>query len=106
MGVHPEAWRGVDLDDRAAGLANRRGDVRADEVDPGDVEADDLSRRLGDLDVVRMRLDRPVDRRPAGRHVAGQGELDERALGRNGVELEALLADEVRGGLVDLDPGE
>ena len=43
---------------------------------PGDVEADDPGRGLGDLDVVGVRLDRPVDRGPAGRHVAGQGELD------------------------------
>jgi hypothetical protein len=61
--VHPEAGRGVDLDDRAAGLADGRGDVGADEVDTGDVEADDPGRRLGDLDVVGVRLDRPVDRR-------------------------------------------
>ncbi len=76
VGVHPEAGRRVDLDDRAAGLADGRRDVRADEVDAGDVEADDPGRRLGDLDVVGVGLDRPVDRRAAGRHVAGQGELD------------------------------
>ena len=57
VGVHPEAGRRVDLDDRAAGLADRHGDVRADEVDAGDVEADDPGRRLGDLDVVGVGLD-------------------------------------------------
>ncbi len=76
VGVHPEPGGGVDLDDRPAGLADRGGDVRADEVDPGHVQADDPGGRLGDLDVVGVGLDRPVDRRPAGRHVAGQGELD------------------------------
>ena len=60
----------------AAGLADGLADVGADEVDPGDVEADDAGRRLGDLDVVGVGLHRPVDRGPAGRHVAGQGELD------------------------------
>jgi len=46
--VHPEAGRGVDLDDRAAGLADGCGDVRADEVDPGDVEPDDLDQSGAD----------------------------------------------------------
>ncbi len=78
-----------------------RGDVRADEVDAGDVEADDLGRRLGDLDVVGVGLHRPVDGGAAGRHVAGQGELDPGALGWDVVEPEALLADELLGGGVD-----
>jgi hypothetical protein len=34
VGVHPEPGRGVHLADRAAGLADRLGDVGADEVDP------------------------------------------------------------------------
>ena len=92
VGVHPEAGRGVDLDDRAAGLAHGPGDIGADEVDAGDVEADDPGRGLGDLDVVGVGLDGPVDRGPAGRHVAGQGELDPRP-GRAGlVHREALVA--------------
>ena len=49
--------RGVDLDDRAALLAHRDGDVGHDEVDAGDIEADHLGRRLGDLDVVGVGLD-------------------------------------------------
>jgi hypothetical protein len=52
MGVHPEPGRGVDLDDAAAGLAHGLGDVGADEVDAGDVEADDRCGGLRDLDVV------------------------------------------------------
>ena len=91
--------RRVDLDDRAAGLADRHGDVRADEVDAGDVEPDDARGHLGDLDVVRVGLDRPVDRRAAGRHVAGQRELDPLALRRDAVELEALRLDERLGGV-------
>ena len=83
-----------------------RRDVGADEVDAGDVEPDDPGRRLGDLDVVRVGLDGPVDRRAAGRHVAGQGELDPDPGGRDVVELEALGADERLGRLVDLDPGQ
>ena len=106
VGVHPEAGRRVDLDDGAARLAHGRRDVRADEVDAGDVEPDDPGGRLGDLDVVRVRLDRPVDGRPAGRHVAGQRELDPGALGRHVVELEALGAHQLDGRVVDLDPGQ
>ena len=106
MGVHPEPRRRVHLDDRPAGLADGRLDVRADEVDAGDVEADDARGGLGDLDVVGVRLQRPVDRRAAGRHVAGQGELDPDAAGRDGVEVEALRPQERLGRLVEGDPGE
>ena len=98
--------RRVDLDDRAAGLANGHGDVRADEVDAGDVQSDDPRGHLGDLDVVRVGLDRAVDRRPAGRHVAGQRELDALALLRHGVHRVALRLDEGLGRRVDLDPGQ
>jgi hypothetical protein len=104
VGVHAEAGRGVDLDDRPASLADGRRDVGADEVDAGDVEPDDLGGGLGDLDVVGVGLDRPVDRRAAGRHVAGQGELDPGSLRGLVVECEALLVDQLLGGLVDLDP--
>ena len=106
VGVHPEPGRGVDLDDRAAGLADGRLDVRADEVDAGDVEPHDARCRLGDLDVVGVRLERPVDRRPAGRHVAGQRELDPDPGRGHAVELQALGLDERLGRLVELDPGE
>ena len=98
--------RRIDLDDRAAGLADGGRDVRADEVDAGDVEAHDLGRGLGDLDVVRVGLHRPVDRGPAGRHVAGQGELDPGPLGQDVVQAVALGADQLLGRLVHLDPGQ
>ena len=78
VGVHPEPGSGVDLADRAAGLAHRRGDVRADEVDAGDVEPDEPGRLLGDLDVVGVGVEGAVDRDAAGRHVAGQRQLDHR----------------------------
>ncbi len=106
VGVHAEPWRRVDLDDRAAGLAHRHRDVRADEVDAGNVEPDDARRHLRNLDVVRVRLDRPVDRGPAGRHVAGQRELDSLALGWDLVQLEALRFDERVCRVVHPDPGQ
>ena len=104
MGVHPEPGRRVDLDDAAAGLADGGLDVGADEVDAGDVEPDDAGRRLGDLDVVRVGLHRPVDRGAAGRHVAGEGELDEPALLGDVVGLQALALEDLLGVGVELDP--
>ena len=76
IGVHPEPGRGVDLHDRAALLPHRHGDVGDDEVDAGDVQADDARGRLGDLDVLGVGLHGPVDGGAAGRHVAGERELD------------------------------
>ncbi len=106
MGVHPEARGGVDLDDGAAGLTHGRGDVRADEVDAGHIEADDARRGLGDLDVVGVCLDGPVDGRAAGRHVAGQRELDPGPRRQDVIEGEPLRRDERLGRVVDLDPGQ
>ena len=95
VGVHPEPGRGVDLADRAAGLAHGGGDVGADEVDAGDVEADEPGGLLGDLDVVGVGVERAVDRDAAGRHVAGERQLDHRVGGRHVVEAEALLAQQL-----------
>ncbi len=41
--VHPEAWSGVDLDDPAAGLPDRGGNIRCDQVDPGHVQTQQQS---------------------------------------------------------------
>ena len=106
VGVHPEARRRVDLDDRAALLAHRHRDVGHDEVDAGDIQADHPRRGLGDLHVLGMRLERAVDGGAAGRHVAGQGELDPGPLGRDVVEAVALRAHELLGRLVHGDLGE
>ena len=107
VGVHPEARGGVDLADRAAGLAHGRGDVGADEVDAGDVEPDHAGRLLGDLDVVRVGVEGAVDRDAAGRHVAGERELDHLARRRHVVQGVALVARRSSiGGGVDLDLGE
>src|SRR5947207_2177818 len=84
--LRPEAGRGVDLDDRPALLAYWHADVRGDEVDPGDIQADDPGGRLSDLDVVGMGLPSPIDRCAAGRHVARRGEHDALALCRLVVE--------------------
>jgi hypothetical protein len=71
VGVHPESGRGVDLADRAAGLATgsaMSGEMKS--IRPR--RADDRGGLLGDLDVVRVRLEGAVDRDAAGRHVAGE----------------------------------
>ena len=74
MGVHPEPRRGVDLDDGPAGLADGLGDVRREEVDAGNVQADDARRLFGDLHVVLVGVPGPVDRDAPGRHVPGGGQ--------------------------------
>ena len=77
VGVHPEPGSGVDLADRAAGLADRLGDVGADEVDAGDVEArpsraasSAISTFSGCASKVRSMEMPPVDMLPV------QGQLD------------------------------
>jgi hypothetical protein len=105
VGVHPEAGRGVDLADRAAGLAYREGDVRADEVDAGDVEPDDraassaMSTLSGCASKVRSIEMPPVDMLPV------RASLTISSLG-DGVHLEALLADQLDRLVVDGDPGQ
>ena len=71
--VHAEAGRGVDLDDRAADLAQLREMSGRDEVDAADVEADRLDGPLGDLrlswwmtSVLSIAVP-PVDRLPVER---------------------------------------
>ncbi len=81
-------------------------DVRADEVDAGDVEADHLRGQLGQLDVVGVRFLGAVDADPAGAHVAGPLEVDPLTSWRGIAKLEALLADVGDRLVVDLDPGE
>ena len=76
MRVHAEPRSRVDLDDRAAGLADGLGDVGREEVDARHVEPDDARRLFGDLHVVLVRVPRAIDRDPTGRHVAGGRELD------------------------------
>ncbi len=104
--VHPEPRRGVHLDDRAAGLPHRKGDVRREEVDPGDVEPDDAAGFLRDLDVVFVCLPRAVDRDPTGGHVAGRDEQHPLSLRRHVVHAESLAAHELFGPRIDGDPRE
>src|SRR6187397_813090 len=106
MGVHPEARRRVDLDDPPAGLAERKPDVRTDEVDAGDIEPHDARGKLGDLDVVGMGLFRAVDADTAGAHVAGPSEVDPLPARRSVGELESLLARVGDCLLVELDAGQ
>ena len=104
--VHPEAGRGVDLDDGPAGLADRSRDVRADEVDAGNVEANHSGSLFGDLDVVRVGVEGAVNRDATGGHVAGEGEFDHDTGIRDVGEEVALAFEDLDGGGVHLDPGE
>ena len=106
MGVHPESGGGIDLDDRASGFAHRLADVWRQKVDAGHVEPDYAGGLLRDLHVVVIGLPGPVDGNPAGRHVAGGGQLDEAFLGWNRTEVETLPPDQFLGGAVELDAGQ
>ena len=106
-GVHAEAGRGVDLDDRAARLLVAAGDVRRDEVDAADVEADRLDRPLGHDAVVVVDDVRLVDRGAAGREVARRAQVEDLARrgGRtSGVEPRRL--EQALGLVVELQAGQ
>ena len=94
--------RRVDLDDGAAGLADRCRDVGADEVDAGDVEPDHPGGLLGDLDVVRVGVEGPVDGDAAGRRSAGQRQLHHLTDRWDRVERVTLAGQHLLGGGVDL----
>ena len=107
VGVHAETRGGVDLADGPTGLAHRGGDVGADEVDARHIEADHAGRLLGDLDVVGVRVEGAVDRDAAGRHVAGQRQLDHLALvGARPPCAKPCCADQRHRRGVDLDAGQ
>ena len=39
--MHSKPWSGIYFDDPAAGLAERLGHIRRDDIDAGDIESDD-----------------------------------------------------------------
>ena len=60
--VHQQAGAGVDLDDRAAGLVQRARDVGGDQIDAGDVQADDARGQAHLVGDIRMHVVGAVDR--------------------------------------------
>jgi hypothetical protein len=80
MLVHPNARRGVDLEDHRVVLAEGNGDVRGEHVDAGDVEADDAGSHLTRRDVVGMHLVGAIDRGSPRGQVCGAAEEDARSL--------------------------
>ena len=99
---------GAALTSQMAPPVSRTGSVMSGQMKsmPGDVEPDHPGRLLGDLDVLGVGLEGAVDRDAAGRHVAGERELDHLALGRHRVEGVALAGQHLLGGGVELDPGQ
>ena len=100
VGVHAEAGRGVDLDDRAAGLAHGRAMSGEMKSMPA-TSSPTTWAAVSAISTLSGWARRAVDRGAAGAHVAGQRELDAGALGRHIVEREALLADELLGCVVE-----
>ena len=104
--VHSEPRRRVHLDHGAAALTDGLRDVGSDEVDAGHVEADHLRGLFGDLDVLLVRFERPVDGDAPRGHVPRLGELHHGVLRRNVLQLESLGSNERRRLVVDLDAGQ
>jgi hypothetical protein len=67
--MHAEAWSCIDFYDSAAGLADGLGNVGANEIDAGDVEADDLGSASGDQGILGMDVIGAVDCGAPGRKV-------------------------------------
>ena len=104
--VHAHARAGVDLADRAAGVAVALGDVGGQEIDAADVEPDGADRPLGHQLVVGVDDVGHVDRGAAGREVGGLAQVDDLALGRHAVVVVALRGQQPVGGVVELEPGQ
>ena len=104
--VHAEAGRGVDLDDRSSYFPITAGDVRRDEVDAADVEADRLDSPLGHHPVVLVDGVGPVGRGAAGRQVAGQAQVENLSFRQHGVEGHPLLGEQAPRLLVHHDAGQ
>ena len=98
LDVHQQAGAGVDLDDGAALFGERLRDVLADQVDAGDVEADDTCSKRGDGSGVGMDVVGAVE------GVVGVA-LDQHftAGGRDAVAGKALAFEFDLGGGVDAD---
>ena len=97
---------GVDLADRAAGVAVALGDVGGQEVDAADVEPDGADRPLGHQPVVGVDHVGHVDRGAAGREVGGLAQEHHLALRRHAAVVVALRLQQPVGGVVELEPGQ
>ena len=104
--VHAKAGGGVDLADGTAGLAVGAGDVGGQKIDAGDVEADGQGRPLRHLAVVRVDQIGDVDRRAAGRQVAGRTQVDGFSGRRHALAVVAFLFEQSHGLVVELEAGE
>ncbi len=91
MRVHPDAGRGVHLDDDGVVVAEGDRDVVGEDVDPGDVEPDHAGGDLARRHVVGVDLLGPVDRGAAGGQVRRRSQQHAGALVRHGVQRVALV---------------
>src|SRR5574343_103655 len=98
LDVHQQPGAGIDFDDGAALFGQRLRDVLADQVDAGDVEADDAGGQRGDLGGVGMDFVGAVE------GMIGVA-LDQHfaAGGRHAVGVQLLALEFHAGGGVDLD---
>ena len=86
--VHAESGRGVDLADAAADRAVALGDVRRQEIDAADVEADRANRAHRHVAVVGVNDVRHVGGRAAGRKIRSRAQIDDAAALRHRLRRE------------------
>ncbi len=103
--MHAESGRGVDFHNAAAGLDDRLGDVGGQEVDPGDVKADDAGGPAGDQGIGRMDDVGAIDGPPAGRKIGGGAQHHGLAVRRDACGGEAGARQALLNMVVDDDAG-
>ncbi len=104
--VHAESRCRIDFHDSAADFADGARDVWADEIDPGDIEAQRLGCLARHRIVVGVDLVSTVDHGAARAHVAGLLELDELTAHGDVIQAQALVLKEIVCLAVDGDPSQ
>ncbi len=84
--VHPKARGGVNFDDCTAVFADRYGDVGTNEIDSGNIKADDAGSPFGNKDVVGMNNIGAINSGAASTEVGGRFEAADLAGGQDGIK--------------------
>jgi len=104
--MHTEARPGIDLDDRAALVAERAADVFGDDIDSRHVEADGPRGIDGVGGDGRMDTVGHVGGGAASAQVRVAADENARAGGRDGIGVVALLGEDGEADRVELDPAQ
>ena len=104
--VHAQAGRGIEFDDAATLFFEWAQDIVADDVDPGDVEADHLCGSDGALCEVGMHVVGDVGGGAARRQVSVVTQDDALASGGDRIGAQPILGKAGNGDVVEADLGE